>query len=204
MNRPIVRFDGLRYAAATRFTDAGVTSGGANWRDLGVHLSIAQTLNSGGNFPPDVPYFAGEPLVYHWFADFHAAIAAKAVNELRYHRDYAAGWVVRLGDGTGLSHDRARDGLEAVWPLVAELFETHDVERRLADAGVAVDPAELRDAFDGVIATVLDAARLAVPDGAPLARAAGRAGRDGPHTEAMGYLLAELQGVARQHPDATW
>ncbi|HEX6255220.1 MAG TPA: 1,2-phenylacetyl-CoA epoxidase subunit PaaC [Euzebyales bacterium] len=133
-----------------------------------------------------------------------AAIAAKAVNELRYHRDYAAGWVVRLGDGTGLSHDRARDGLEAVWPLVAELFETHDVERRLADSGVAVDPAELRDAFDGVIATVLDAARLEVPDVAPLARVSGRAGRDGTHTEAMGYLLAELQSVARQHPDATW
>jgi hypothetical protein len=55
----------------------GVTAGGSNWSDLGVHLSIAQSLNA-GNFPPQVPYFAGAPLVYHWFADFHAAIAAKA------------------------------------------------------------------------------------------------------------------------------
>jgi hypothetical protein len=55
----------------------GVTAGGSNWSDLGVHLSIAQSLNA-GNFPPEVPYFAGAPLVYHWFADFHAAIAAKA------------------------------------------------------------------------------------------------------------------------------
>jgi hypothetical protein len=61
-----------------RLTTTGVTSGGSNWSDLGVHLSIAQTLNAGGNFPPDVPYFAGEPLVYHWFADFHAAILAEA------------------------------------------------------------------------------------------------------------------------------
>jgi hypothetical protein len=58
-------------------TSAGVYAGGSNWSDLGVHLSIAQSVNA-GNFPPQVPYFAGAPLVYHWFADFHAAIAAKA------------------------------------------------------------------------------------------------------------------------------
>lgn len=61
-------------------TTAGVSSGGSNWSDLGVHLSIAETLNSGGNFPPEVPYFAGEPLVYHWFADFHAGILAEAAS----------------------------------------------------------------------------------------------------------------------------
>ena len=63
-----------------RVTAAGVSSGGSNWSDLGVHLSIAESLNAGGNFPPDVPYFAGEPLVYHWFADFHAAILAEAAD----------------------------------------------------------------------------------------------------------------------------
>ena len=60
-----------------RATPDGIAAGGSNWSDLGVHLSIAQSLNA-GNFPPQVPYFAGEPLVYHWFADFHAAIAARA------------------------------------------------------------------------------------------------------------------------------
>jgi ring-1,2-phenylacetyl-CoA epoxidase subunit PaaC len=133
-----------------------------------------------------------------------AAIAAKAVNELRYHRDYAAGWVVRLGDGTDESRTRMGAGLAAVWPLVDELFEAHEIERRLVDAGVAIDPAGLRDPFDEVIATVLDAARLAVPDVRPLAKVAGRAGRDGTHTEALGYLVAELQSVARQHPGASW
>ncbi len=58
-------------------TESGIAAGGSNWSDLGVHLSISQSLNA-GNFPPQVPYFAGEPLVYHWFADFHAAIVAKA------------------------------------------------------------------------------------------------------------------------------
>jgi hypothetical protein len=60
-----------------RVTPLGVTSGGSNWSDLGVHLGIAQSLNA-GNFPPQVPYFAGLPLVYHWFADLHAAMAASA------------------------------------------------------------------------------------------------------------------------------
>jgi hypothetical protein len=58
-------------------TPNGIAAGGSNWSDLGVHLSIAQSLNA-GNFPPQVPYFAGVPLVYHWFADFHAAIVARA------------------------------------------------------------------------------------------------------------------------------
>jgi hypothetical protein len=58
-------------------TPTGIAAGGSNWSDLGVHLSIAQSLNA-ANFPPQVPYFAGAPLVYHWFADFHAAIVAKA------------------------------------------------------------------------------------------------------------------------------
>jgi hypothetical protein len=60
-----------------RATPNGISAGGSNWSDLGVHLSIAQSLNA-GNFPPQVPYYAGEPLVYHWFADFHAAIVAKS------------------------------------------------------------------------------------------------------------------------------
>jgi hypothetical protein len=63
-----------------RVTPDGVSSGGSNWSDLGVHLSIAETLNAGANFPPEVPYFAGVPLTYHWFADFHAAMLASAAD----------------------------------------------------------------------------------------------------------------------------
>jgi hypothetical protein len=69
---------GVLAAGMWRVTPEGVSSGGSNWSDLGVHLSIAETLNSGANFPPQVPYFSGVPLVYHWFADFHAAILAEA------------------------------------------------------------------------------------------------------------------------------
>jgi ring-1,2-phenylacetyl-CoA epoxidase subunit PaaC len=123
-----------------------------------------------------------------------AAIAAKGVNELAYHRDYAARWVVRLGDGTPRSHAKAQAALDALWPLVGELF------RPDPDALAAVAPG----AFDVVIDTVLATAGLDRPTAAALAPVGGRTGRDGVHTEAMGYILAELQSVARAHPDATW
>jgi len=133
-----------------------------------------------------------------------AAVAAQGVREVAYHRDYAAQWAVRLGDGTDYSRERMIAGLAAVAPLVPELFRVTDVERRLADARVAVDPSELRAGFDGVIATVLAAAGLEMPHSSGLAEVSGQAGRDGVHTEAMGYLLAELQSVARSLPGATW
>ena len=131
-----------------------------------------------------------------------AAIAAKGARELAYHRDYAAQWVIRLGDGTPLSHGKMQAALGALWPLVDELFQPDPVTAALP--GVAADPAGLRAEVDAVLDAVLAAATLNRPDGAPMARVAGQAGRDGVHTEAFGYLLAELQSVARAHPDATW
>jgi ring-1,2-phenylacetyl-CoA epoxidase subunit PaaC len=106
-----------------------------------------------------------------------AAIAAKGVNELTYHREYAAQWVIRLGDGTDRSHERMRRALALLWPLTGELS---DADWRAS------------------CAAVLDQAGL-TPPADPAAT-----GRDGRHTEAMGYILAELQSVARTYPDATW
>ena len=131
-----------------------------------------------------------------------AAIAAKGVKEVTYHRDYAANWVVRLGDGTELSHQRMQSGLDGVWPLVDELFATHAIEAELA--GVAVDPASLRAEFDEILTQVIDTATLTRPDAAALGGVAGRTGRDGVHTEWFGFVVAELQSVARANPEATW
>jgi len=113
-----------------------------------------------------------------------AAIATKAVKELTYHRDYAAAWVIRLGDGTDYSHAKMQAALDALWPYAGELD---------LDATVAAY-------LDGVFAE----ATITRPSAPPLAPVAGKAGRDGTHTEAMGYILAELQSVARANPDATW
>jgi ring-1,2-phenylacetyl-CoA epoxidase subunit PaaC len=131
-----------------------------------------------------------------------AAIVAKGAKELAYHRDYAAQWVIRLGDGTALSHDKMQAALGVVWPLVDELFRADPVTVSLP--GVAVDPAQLRAEVDVVLDTVLAAATLDRPGAAPMGQVAGQTGRDGVHTEALGYILAELQSVARAHPDARW
>jgi ring-1,2-phenylacetyl-CoA epoxidase subunit PaaC len=133
-----------------------------------------------------------------------AAIAAKGVNELTYHRDYAASWVVRLGDGTPLSQAKTQAALDAIWPLVGDLFrpdpDALGVDPENVDLKNGID----QGAFDAVIDAVLVTAGLDRPKAPPLAPVSGKTGRDGVHTEAMGYILAELQSVARAHPDATW
>jgi ring-1,2-phenylacetyl-CoA epoxidase subunit PaaC len=131
-----------------------------------------------------------------------AAIAAKGAKELAYHRDYAAQWVIRLGDGTALSHARMQAAVDAMWPLVGELLRPDPVADALP--GVAVPPQDLRGEVDTVLDAVLAEATLDRPAGTPVALVDGRGGRDGVHTEAFGYLLAEMQSLARAHPDATW
>ncbi|HVK22285.1 MAG TPA: 1,2-phenylacetyl-CoA epoxidase subunit PaaC [Actinokineospora sp.] len=127
-----------------------------------------------------------------------AAVAAKGVKEVAYHRDHAAQWALRLAGGTEFSRSRMIAGLDKVWPLTDELFTPHPVELRLA--GVAVDPSTLRSEVDSVLDTVLGAADLARPD---VPQSPG-AGRDGVHTDELGPLLAEMQQVARALPGAVW
>ncbi|WP_406130350.1 1,2-phenylacetyl-CoA epoxidase subunit PaaC [Streptomyces sp. NBC_00989] len=114
-----------------------------------------------------------------------AAIAAKGVKELAYHRQYSAEWVVRLGDGTEESQRRTRDALAAIAPYVDELFAGN---------------AELRAEVLAVLRQVTDAAGLTLPEAAPVPGQ----GRDGDHTDHLAPLLTELQSVARAHPEATW
>lgn len=111
-----------------------------------------------------------------------AAIAAKGIKELTYHRDYSARWVVRLGDGTEYSHERMQAGLTAVWPYVDELF---------------ADWPDPRGAFDAVIAEVCGVATLRIP-------VVYEVYPPREHTEHLEPILAEMQSVAREHPDATW
>ena len=133
-----------------------------------------------------------------------AAIAAKGVKEVTYHRDYAARWVVRLGDGTDVSHARMVAGVDAVLPLAEELFTPHETELAAAAAGVGVDPASVRAECREVLGQVFDAATLSLAEPVPAGTVSGMTGRHGVHTEAMGFLLAEMQSVARAMPGATW
>ncbi|WP_159945412.1 MULTISPECIES: 1,2-phenylacetyl-CoA epoxidase subunit PaaC [unclassified Nocardiopsis] len=130
-----------------------------------------------------------------------SAVAAKAVNELAYHREYAVAWTLRLGDGTPYSHERAAAAVADVWPLTGELFAACPVEERLAAQGVGVDPAAARQEVHEVLTQVLTAATLDAPGPFPDPVVAGREGR---HTAELAPLLEEMQSVARAHPEATW
>jgi len=129
-----------------------------------------------------------------------AAVAAKAVKEVAYHRDHATRWVLRLGDGTEESHRRMQAALDAEWPFTEELFDDAHVDPALVADGVAVDPVTLREPVTAGLADVLSEATLPVPQ----ATAAPGGGRQGLHTEHLAPLLAEMQGLARAHPGVTW
>jgi ring-1,2-phenylacetyl-CoA epoxidase subunit PaaC len=132
--------------------------------------------------------------------DTLAGVAEKAAKEVAYHRDHATEWTLRLGDGTPQSHKRAQAALDRLWPYTHELFESDAVVARLASTGIAVDPAELRADWARHVDSVIREATLEQPaDGI---RPTG--GREGRHTESMGYLLAELQYLHRSHPGVGW
>jgi ring-1,2-phenylacetyl-CoA epoxidase subunit PaaC len=128
-----------------------------------------------------------------------SAIATKALKEVEYHRQHAASWVIRLGDGTDESRRRMQRGLERLWPFVGELFEADEVTGRLA-SGIGVDPASLQPEWDAFITSVLAEATLTRPDRNWLPGT----GRKGRHSEHLGYMLAEMQYLHRLHPGATW
>jgi ring-1,2-phenylacetyl-CoA epoxidase subunit PaaC len=128
------------------------------------------------------------------------AIAAKAVKETRYHWRYSAGWLVRLGDGTDESHERAAAALTRLWPLTAELFSEDDVERSVAQEGVAPGLAELKGAWDNRINQILAEATLTRPKDVRYSWF----GKQGSHSEHLGYLLSDMQYLQRTYPGARW
>jgi ring-1,2-phenylacetyl-CoA epoxidase subunit PaaC len=130
-----------------------------------------------------------------------AAVAAKGVKEVAYHRDHAGRWVVTQARGTDESRRRLLAALDRLWPLLPELTGVHPIERRVAAAGAGVDPSTVEGEVGAVLAEVFAAAGVDRP-GAAAVDAAG--GRDGRHTAALAELLAELQEVARAHPEGTW
>lgn len=130
-----------------------------------------------------------------------AAIAEKAGKEVAYHLERSSDTVVGLGDGTEESHRRMQEALDYLWPYVGEMFASDEVDAEMAAAGIAPDPAGLREEYDSLVQRVLTEATLTIPD----SRFAHKGGRDGRmHTEHLGHLLTQMQWLQRAYPGATW
>ncbi len=129
-----------------------------------------------------------------------AAIAAKSLKEVRYDLRHAGDWLVRLGDGTEESHARMQAALDHLLPYTQEFFIASPDEMAAVADGTGVDTRLLQPDWDREVDHALHDATLRRPAaGGPVPR-----GKQGQHSEHLGYLLAEMQSLARAHPGATW
>jgi ring-1,2-phenylacetyl-CoA epoxidase subunit PaaC len=131
-----------------------------------------------------------------------SAIAEKARKEVIYHLRWSSEWVIRLGDGTAESHHRMEQALDQLWKFTGELFIPADYERSLVLSGIAVDPELVRPLWEEKVGEVFREAQLSFPQtGGGWMQTGGKQGR---HTEDLGYLLAEMQFLQRAYPGCEW
>lgn len=128
------------------------------------------------------------------------AIAQKSIKEARYHLQHAADWVVRLGDGTDVSHVRAQAALDELWRYAPEIFAPDAVEDQAAVAGIGPAWATLEPGWRERVLPVLEEATLHVP----AATGFRSTGKRGAHTEHLGHLLAQMQWMQRAYPGMKW
>ena len=129
-----------------------------------------------------------------------AAIAAKSLKEVRYHLRHSRDWMVRLGDGTEESHARTQAALDHLMPYTQEFWTDSSIETAAVAAGVGVNAASLRTQWDILVDNTLTEATLV----RPALEGYVTQGKNGLHSEHLGFLLTEMQSLARAHPTATW
>jgi len=129
-----------------------------------------------------------------------AAIAKKSIKEVSYHVRFSSDWIKRLGDGTEESHERIQNAINDLWTYTDELFHQTDADKAMIQESVGVDTSKLKEQYYKQISEVLNEATLEVPD----LKYFQKGGKQGIHTEYMGFILAELQYMQLAYPDMTW
>jgi len=129
-----------------------------------------------------------------------SAIAEKSLKEVLYHYKHSAEWVIRLGDGTELSHERVQESIDNIWPYTGEMFEMDEIDDISVEAGVGVNKKLIHDSWLTDVTEILRRATITIPQETYFHSG----GRKGVHTEHVGYMLAEMQYLRRQMPEATW
>ncbi|NNF67940.1 MAG: phenylacetate-CoA oxygenase subunit PaaC [Gammaproteobacteria bacterium] len=129
-----------------------------------------------------------------------AEIAVRVEKEIRYHLRHARNWVIRLGDGTDESHRRMQNAIDGLWRYTGEMFDSDELDKWAADSGIGPDPSELQATWNQNVEAVLKEATLSRPEDGWM----DSGGRDGRHSEHLGYLLADMQFLQRAYPGAQW
>lgn len=129
-----------------------------------------------------------------------SAIAKKCIKEVRYHERFSADWVKRLGDGTEESNKKMQESIDDLWTYTDELFHQTEADKAMVLEGIGVDITQLKQAYYAKVTDFLEEATLKVPD----SKYFQKGGKEGIHTEHMGYILAELQFMQRAYPNMEW
>ena len=129
-----------------------------------------------------------------------AAIAAKSLKEVTYHLRWSSEWVIRLGDGTDESNQRLQQALRDLWMFTGELFEPIPAETAMQEQGVAPDLKKIQPLWQEQVRSIFAEANLEVPAGTWMQSG----GKEGRHSEHLGYILAEMQFMQRAYPGMEW
>ena len=129
-----------------------------------------------------------------------AAIAEKSLKEITYHLRWSSEWVIRLGDGTEESHKRIQKAIDDLWRYTGELFEASHYELQATNDGFGVAVSQLKDEWLNKVKEIFSEATLSIPE--KIFMQSG--GKEGKHTEHLGYILTELQYMQRAYPGCEW
>jgi len=128
------------------------------------------------------------------------AIANKSIKEVSYHQRFSSDWIKRLGDGTEESHLRIQKAINDLWTYTNELFQQTNVDDVMIEKGIGVDLSKLKEEYYKRVSQVLEIATLEVPE----SKWFQKGGKQGIHTENLGYILSDLQYMQRTYPNMKW
>jgi len=129
-----------------------------------------------------------------------SAIATKSIKEVSYHERFSGDWVKRLGDGTEESKAKMQDAIDSLWTYTDELFHETEADKVMVAEGIGIDVTKLKEAYYKKVNEILEEATLKIPE----SKWFQKGGKQGIHTEHLGYLLAELQYMQRAYPNMEW
>ena len=129
-----------------------------------------------------------------------SAIAIKSIKEVSYHQRFSSDWVKRLGDGTAESHQRMQDAIDSLWTYTDELFHQTEADKIIISEGIGVDVTVLKSVYYATVSKILNESTLKVPE----SKWFQKGGKEGIHTEHLGYLLSDLQYMQRTYPNMEW